>query len=133
MPHAQQATIYETFTSRNATASQSRSSSLTTTSSAEEQPSSTSSAFSADPLLLKPLAFSLYSFDATAYAQDNWEAVVRQLDPTVEWDQAAEVDPLDADDAEGLQQRAWMKGRTDRRARRGSLAFTTESFAVVSE
>ncbi|GAA6009552.1 hypothetical protein JCM11491_003601 [Sporobolomyces phaffii] len=133
----QQATIYQTFTSRNAPVTQSRSSSVTTTTSIGEDsgPGSNSSSFSADPRHLKPLAFALYDYDAVRETQEQWSELVRQLDagPDSIARERRELDPLDPlDHGEEDKQREWMKERRERRSRRDSLAFNSETFAAFS-
>lgn len=119
-----QAVIYQTFTTRNAptvAASQTRSSSLSSLTPSDEQ--TPHCAFAADPSCLRPLAFQMYG--GAIDPRIAWESVVRQLDPSRP-PLRNEVDPLDEPDS--VEDAAWNDAK---RARRTSLAFTSDSFTTV--
>ncbi|GAA5948540.1 hypothetical protein JCM3765_004916 [Sporobolomyces pararoseus] len=113
-----QAMIYQTFTSRNASSSLSRPSpvSVPLSASSSEGQSAPPSAFCAEPILLYPLAFNMYNFDATDCTIESWDSIVRQLDPSLPDVKKGAISPH----SPGLTENADWQGRNTRRS---SLAF----------
>ncbi|GAA5977020.1 hypothetical protein JCM5350_007530 [Sporobolomyces pararoseus] len=122
-----QAVIYQTFTSRNASSSSNRPSPISaplSSSSSQDQRAPTS-AFSAEPILLHPLAFNMYNFDATESTIDSWDSIVQKLDPSRSDVKKGTKPPPSPKLSENVD---WQN---EKKARRSSLAFSSDSFNAL--